>query len=95
MSSNINITRHSIPCQSKKLNDIICLGDFMFKEYRKKHGYTQETLSEILNISSRHLQRIERNKNEPSLELFRKMVKVLNIDDKDIVNFIKEKESKQ
>lgn len=63
----------------------------MFKEYRKKHGYTQENLSEILNISTRHLQRIERKENEPSLELFRKLVKILNIDDKDIIKFIKEK----
>lgn len=63
----------------------------MFKEYRKKHGYTQESLAEILNISSRHLQRIERKENEPSLELFKKMVKVLNIDNKDIIKFIKGK----
>lgn len=63
----------------------------MFKEYRRKRGYTQEILAEILNISARHLQRIERKENEPSLELFKKLVKVLNIDDKDIVKFIKEK----
>lgn len=61
----------------------------MFKEYRKKHGYTQENLAEILNISPRHLQRIEKDENEPSLELFRKLVKILNIENKDIIKFIK------
>lgn len=61
----------------------------MFKEYRLRQKYTQETLSEILGISTRHLQRIERNENEPSLELLRKMIKVLSIEDKDIIKFIK------
>lgn len=61
----------------------------MFKRYRIKHGYTQENLAEILNISSRHLQRIEKKENEPSLDLFRKLIKILNIEDKDILNFIK------
>lgn len=61
----------------------------MFKEYRLRQKFTQETLSEILGISTRHLQRIERNENEPSLELLRKMIKVLSIEDKDIIKFIK------
>lgn len=61
----------------------------MFKEYRKRQRYTQEELSEILGITSRHLQRIERNENEPSLELLRRMIKVLKIEDKDIIKFIK------
>lgn len=61
----------------------------MFKKYRKKQGYTQETLAEILGISTRHLQRIEKDENEPSLELLRKLIKILNIDDKDIVKFVR------
>ena len=61
----------------------------MFKKYRKKQGYTQETLAEILGISTRHLQRIEKDENEPSLELLRKLIKVLNIEDKDIVKFVR------
>ena len=63
----------------------------MFKEYRKKHGYTQENIAEILNISSRHWQRIEKEENEPSLELFKKIVKTLNIEDKDIIKYIKKR----
>lgn len=61
----------------------------MFKEYRIKRGYTQETLAEILHISTRHLQRLESKENEPSLDLLRKIIKVLNIEDKDIIKFIK------
>lgn len=61
----------------------------MFKKYRKKQSYTQETLAEILGISTRHLQRIEKGENEPSLELLRKLIKILNIDDKDILKFVK------
>lgn len=63
----------------------------MFKKYRKDNKYTQETLAEILQISTRHLQRIEREENEPSLELFRRMVKILKIEDKDIIQFIRRK----
>ena len=65
------------------------IGGIMFKAYRIKRGYTQETLAEILNISTRHLQRIENNENEPSLELLKKIIKILNIDDKDLVKNLK------
>lgn len=61
----------------------------MFKKYRIINKYTQENLAEILQISTRHLQRIEKGENEPSLELFRKLIKVLKIEDKDIIKFIK------
>ena len=61
----------------------------MFKKYRIERGFTQESLAEILCISTRHLQRIEKKDNEPSLELLRKFIKILNISDKDIVKYIK------
>lgn len=61
----------------------------MFKEYRKKQGYTQEILAEILGISTRHLQRIEKEENEPSLELLKKIIKVLKIEDAEIIKYIK------
>lgn len=61
----------------------------MFKEYRIKHGYTQENLADILGISTRHLQRIENKENTPSLELLSKIVKILNITDKDLGIYIK------
>ena len=36
-------------------------------------NYTQEELSEILDISTRSLQRIENKENNPSLKTFRKL----------------------
>ena len=36
----------------------------MIKEYRIKRGLTQEELAEILNISWRQLQRIEKNEEQ-------------------------------
>ena len=61
----------------------------MFKSYRIRRGYTQETLAELLNISTRHLQRIENYESEPSLELLKKIAKILNIEDKDIGKYLK------
>lgn len=63
----------------------------MFKDYRIKREFTQENLSEIVGISTRHLQRIEKGEKEPSLELLRKLIKILNIEDKDIIKFIRSK----
>ena len=61
----------------------------MFKKYRLKMGYTQERVAELLKISTRHFQRIENEESEPSLELFKEIVKILEIEDKDIVQYIK------
>lgn len=61
----------------------------MIKEYRKRLGLTQEQLAEILDISPRQLQRIESGKKETSLKTLRKLIKVLNIEDEDIIKYIK------
>lgn len=61
----------------------------MIKEYRIMRKYSQEELSEILEISPRHLQRIENKESNPSIELFKKIVLVLQIKDKDIATIIK------
>lgn len=66
----------------------------MFKKYRNRLGYTQETLAEILGISTRHLQRIEKNENEPSLELLRKLIKILQIENEDIIKYLKKEKNK-
>ena len=71
-------------------NDIICLGDKMIKKYRLLRNYSQEELSELLEISTRHLQRIENLESNPSIELFQKIVLILQIKDKDIAHIIKE-----
>lgn len=61
----------------------------MIKEFRLKKNYTQEQLAEIINISPRQLQRIEKDENKTKIETIRKIIKVLDIPDKEILNYIK------
>ena len=63
----------------------------MIKEYRLKRGLTQEQLAEMLDISTRHLQRIEVNINSTTLVMLIKIIQVLKIEDKDILKMLKEK----
>lgn len=62
----------------------------MIKKYRKLRGYTQEELAEILNISTRQIQRIEKNESVPSIKLLNKIIKKLKISDKDVIKYIEE-----
>ena len=61
----------------------------MIKEYRIKNNYTQEQLAEIINISPRQLQRIEKNEDKTKIEKIKKIIKVLNIPDEEILKYIK------
>ena len=61
----------------------------MFKKYRIEKGYTQEVEAELLGISTRHLQRIEKEDNLPSLDLLKRMIKLLEIKNEDIIKFLK------
>ena len=61
----------------------------MIKEYRIKNNYTQEELAEIINISPRQLQRIEKDEDKTKIETIRKIIKVLNIPDEEILKYIK------
>lgn len=61
----------------------------MFKKNREKQGYTQEFTAEILGISARHYQRIEKGENEPSLKLLKKIIKILKIPDNEIIKYMK------
>lgn len=61
----------------------------MIKEYRIKNNYTQEQLAEIVNISPRQLQRIEKDEDKTKIETIRKIIKVLNIPDEEILKYIK------
>ncbi|MGM9970135.1 MAG: helix-turn-helix domain-containing protein [Anaeroplasma sp.] len=61
----------------------------MIKECRKKCGYTQEQLAEILDISWRQLQRIEKHEDKTKITTLKKIIKVLNVSDKEIINFMK------
>lgn len=62
----------------------------MIEEYRKKRGYTQEELAELIEISPRQLQRIESKQSETKLNTLRKIINILKISDEDIVKIIKE-----
>ncbi len=67
----------------------------MIKEYRLKKGYTQEQLAEILNLSTRQLQRIEKNEEKTTIQTLKKIRQVLEIPDEDMVQIFytdKEKE---
>lgn len=61
----------------------------MIKEYRIKNNYTQEELAEIINISPRQLQRIEKDENKTKIETIKKIIQVLNIPDEEILKYIK------
>lgn len=61
----------------------------MIKEYRKLRGFTQEELAEKVDISWRQLQRIEKNEQETSVKTLKKIVHVLRIPDKDVINYLK------
>lgn len=63
----------------------------MIKENRIKKNYTQEELAEIINISPRQMQRIEKDENKTKLETLKKIIKVLQIPDDEIIEYIKNK----
>ena len=66
----------------------------MIAKYRKEKGYSQEQLAEILDISTRQLQRIETRESDTKLSTLRKIINVLQISDNDIVKLIKENKEK-
>ena len=62
----------------------------MLKEYRIKRGYSLEKLAELANISWRNLQRIENGKDKDAkFNTIKKLIKILEIDDVDILKYIK------
>lgn len=61
----------------------------MIKYYRNLNHLSQEELAEKVGISWRHLQRLEKDEEKTRLSTFKKIVKVLNIPDDEIIKFIK------
>lgn len=61
----------------------------MINKYRKLRGLTQEQLAEIIEISTRQLQRLEKEKDFPSFKTLQKLVITLNINDKDLAKYIR------
>lgn len=62
---------------------------FMIKENRKKKRYSQEQLAEILGISTRQLQRIEKNEDETRINTLKNIINILEIPDDEIIKYIK------
>lgn len=62
----------------------------MIKECRIKKGYTQEKLAELINISPRQIQRIEKEEEKTKIETLKKIIKILEIPDEEIINYLKE-----
>ncbi|MCI8621466.1 MAG: helix-turn-helix transcriptional regulator [Clostridia bacterium] len=60
----------------------------MIKENRKKKNYSQEQLAELLGISTRQLQRIEKNEEETRIQTLKKIIKILEIPDTEIIDYI-------
>ena len=78
-----------LSCFFRILYDIIVWVINMIKEYRKLRGFTQEELAEKIDISWRQLQRIEKNEQDTSVKTLRKIIRVLEISDKDVINYLK------
>lgn len=62
----------------------------MIKEYRIKNGLSQEQLAEKINISWRHLQRLEHDESKTTVKTLKKLIQVLKISDKDILKYLKD-----
>ncbi len=54
------------------------------REYRQKHKMSQEMLSEIIGIDSKHLSNIELGKNMPNPQLLLKLANAFDIEIKDL-----------
>ena len=65
----------------------------MIREYRLKKNLTQEQLAEKLDISSRHLQRLEYEEDRTTVKTLKKIIKVLDIPNDEILKYIGKKSS--
>ncbi len=61
----------------------------MIYENRIKNKLTQEQLAEKLDISWRHLQRLENNEENTTVKTLKKIIKVLNIPDEEVLQYLK------
>ncbi len=55
------------------------------KNGRRKKGFTQETFSELLDISTEHLSRIETGTYRPSLSLIEKISAILDVSEEELM----------
>lgn len=57
------------------------------KEIRKKRGYTQEELAELVDVAPRHISFIETAKSFPSTDLIERLCKILKINYNELFRF--------
>lgn len=57
------------------------------KDYRKRKGYTQAQLAELVNVDDKHISCIESGKNFPSPDLIERFAKALELEPKDLFEF--------
>lgn len=65
----------------------------MIRKYRKKCNLTQEQLAEKVDISWRHLQRLENEEDKTTIRTLRKIIDVLDIPDEEVLDYIRKKSS--
>lgn len=65
----------------------------MIREYRLKKNLTQEQLAEKIDISTRHLQRLEYEEERTTVKTLKKIVQVLDIPNDEILKYIGKKSS--
>ena len=61
----------------------------MFKEYRENLKLTQEELAQKTGLSLVTIKRIEEGKGNPKITSIKKVIKILNIKDEDILKYLK------
>ena len=62
----------------------------MIKEKRIACGYTQEQMSNLLNISLRQYVRIDKEEDLPRRDILCKLIKTLNLSDEEIGQYIRD-----
>lgn len=62
----------------------------MIRENRLKKNLTQEQLAEKIDISWRQLQRIEKNEEETRVQTLKKLVKVLDIPNEEVIRYLRQ-----
>ncbi len=57
------------------------------KELREKRGFTQEELSNMLNIEWQHISRLENGKNLPSCNILLSIAEIFDIDIRTLIDY--------
>ena len=64
---------------------MISFGEYL-KIYRCKANLTQTQLAELIGVQSQTIWRWEHNEREPSLNVIKKLAKVLNVTENELLN---------